>query len=261
MIKALFLDIDGTLVSFKTHSISQSTIDALGEARKRGVQIFIATGRPAVLINNLSALQNRGLIDGYITMNGSYCYIGDEVIYQKPMNRDDVKTLMEYCRRENHACVVIDEKDAWVYQPNEIFRELFYRHLQADPFPSITPEQVDKLCVYQLSPFFPAEREREIVPHLHHSAMLRWHPAFMDVAPIGNTKENGIDIVAQHFGFSIEETMAIGDGGNDIGMIRHAGIGVAMGNATADVQAAADWITASVDEDGVPAALRHFGII
>ena len=55
--------------------------------------------------------------------------------------------------------------------------------------------------------------------------------------------------------------MAFGDGGNDIPIIEYAGIGVAMGNATPDVKAAADYVTGSVDEDGIISALRHFGVI
>ena len=46
MIKALFFDIDGTLVSFKTHQIPVSTIEALEAAKAKGIQIFISTGRP-----------------------------------------------------------------------------------------------------------------------------------------------------------------------------------------------------------------------
>ena len=55
--------------------------------------------------------------------------------------------------------------------------------------------------------------------------------------------------------------MAFGDGGNDSGMLRHAGIGVAMGNANEEVKAAADYVTTSVDEDGIYKALKHFGVI
>ena len=58
-----------------------------------------------------------------------------------------------------------------------------------------------------------------------------------------------------------EECMAFGDGGNDIPIIEYAGIGVAMGNATDDVKAAADYVTDTVDEDGIVTALEHFGVI
>ena len=60
---------------------------------------------------------------------------------------------------------------------------------------------------------------------------------------------------------SPEETIAFGDGGNDISMLRFAGIGVAMGNAEDDVKASADYVTAGVDDDGIRKALSHFGLL
>lgn len=56
MIKALFFDIDGTLVSFKTHQIPESTVEALTLAKEKGIKVFISTGRPFPLINNLDAI-------------------------------------------------------------------------------------------------------------------------------------------------------------------------------------------------------------
>ena len=58
-IKALFFDIDGTLVSFKTHKIPQSTVDALEQAKKNGVEVYISTGRPQLLITNLGQIEHR----------------------------------------------------------------------------------------------------------------------------------------------------------------------------------------------------------
>ena len=68
-IKALFFDIDGTLVSFQTHRIPQSTVEALEKAKLNGVKIYISTGRPIILITNLGQIEH--LIDGYITTNGT----------------------------------------------------------------------------------------------------------------------------------------------------------------------------------------------
>ena len=58
-----------------------------------------------------------------------------------------------------------------------------------------------------------------------------------------------------------EDTIAIGDGGNDVSMLGYAGIGIAMGNATDEVKAHADYVTTSVDEDGIYNALKHFNLI
>ena len=79
MVKAIFFDIDGTLVSFETHKIPASTQEALKTLRDKGIKIFIATGRPQCLINNLGDLE----FDGYITVNGSYCFTaGHQPIYK-----------------------------------------------------------------------------------------------------------------------------------------------------------------------------------
>lgn len=77
-IKALFFDIDGTLVSFRTHKIPQSTVDALEDAKRNGVAVYISTGRPIMLINNLGQIEH--LIDGYITTNGARCFVGNHTV-------------------------------------------------------------------------------------------------------------------------------------------------------------------------------------
>ena len=65
----------------------------------------------------------------------------------------------------------------------------------------------------------------------------------------------------EYFGLDRTEIMAFGDEDNDVEMIGFAGIGVAMGNGTGEAKEAADYVTASVDEDGVRKALQHFGIL
>ena len=78
MIKALFFDVDGTLVSFNTHTIPTSTVDALKEAKKRGVKLFIATGRPIQLLNNIPEVEH--IMDGYILATGALCTYEDKVV-------------------------------------------------------------------------------------------------------------------------------------------------------------------------------------
>ena len=80
--RALFFDIDGTLVSFNTHHVPQSAVEAIARAKRNGCLVFISTGRPYVIINNLAELQNKDLIDGYVTMNGAYCFVGNDVLYK-----------------------------------------------------------------------------------------------------------------------------------------------------------------------------------
>lgn len=261
MIKALFFDIDGTLVSFKTHRISAQTIASIEKAKANGVHIFIATGRPNAIIDNLDELQSRNLIDGYVTMNGAYCFVGDEVIYKSPLPQQDVRNIIEYCREKAIPTVVVGENKIGVCQCNQHVQDIFHNFLKVDThIPEISEEEAYSWGeIYQLTPFITKEQELEI--ELPNSEISRWHPEFTDVTAIGNNKQKGIDQIIEHFGIKLSETMAIGDGGNDISMLKHAAVGVAMGNALPDVKDAADHITHEVDEEGITHALKHFGVI
>lgn len=256
MIKAVFFDIDGTLISFGTHRVPDSTLSALEAVHKKGIRIFIATGRPKRIINNLKELETRHLIDGYVTINGSYCYLGDEVIYKESVPLAIVKSVGEFCASHNVPCIVSTEHDIYVTRPDEQFRYLFYEYLHVDKMEVVDYDSLLTRRIFQLTPFFSVEQESVVRPYLKHCSIARWHPAFVDIT--GGTKEHGIQQMLRVLGIDRREIMAFGDGGNDRGMLRYAGIGIAMGQAVDDVKAAADYVTAAVDEDGVSKALRHF---
>ena len=115
--------------------------------------------------------------------------------------------------------------------------------------------------IYQLSAFVTPQEEPAFFEHMPGCKSTRWYPSFMDVIPLDGGKPVGMDRVLEQYGIDLANTMAFGDGGNDIEMLRHAGIGVAMGNALEEVKLAADYVTSSVDEQGVANALRRFGVI
>lgn len=261
MTRALFFDIDGTLVSFNTHAIPASAIEALIIAHEKGIKIFIATGRPKAIINNLSAIQERELIDGYITMNGAYCFVDNEVIYKSAIPAEEVKTLSQICEKKGYPCILVGENNISVCQPNEQVHQIFYDFLHVDEIPVKNFNEVTDKEIFQMTPFITTEEEAEILPLIPNCESGRWFPAFADITAKGNTKQKGIDEMIARFGLKLEETMSFGDGGNDISMLRHAAIGVAMGNAKADVKQSANYVTASVDEDGIAKALKYFGII
>ena len=236
MIKALFFDIDGTLVSFRTHAIPASTVAALEQAKKAGVKIFIATGRPIAIIDNLGAIEH--LIDGYVTTNGAFSFVGKEMHF---------------------ACVYVGEKHIVLQNPNDLLYKIFYEYLNVQHLPENPPlDTIFQERIIQITPIIDEPTERIVLPQLPGCISGRWHPAFTDITADGADKGKGIERMAARFGIGIEETMAFGDGGNDVAMLRRAGIGVAMGNANDAVKSQADYVTTSVDEDGVLRALQHF---
>lgn len=261
MTKALFFDIDGTLVSFKTHKIPQETIEAIEKAKENGCGIFISTGRPHVIIDNLGALTDKKLIDGFITMNGGYCFVGDKVIYKSALHKEDAKKMLEYCKEKGISSVVVGEDKIAICQVGELVKKIFYGHLRiAEPLPEVTEDEALAWDdIYQLTPFITEEQEKDV--ELPNSELSRWHPAFTDITAKGNTKHRGIDEIIKYFDIPLEDTISFGDGGNDVSMLKHAHIGVAMDNAAEDVKKYADFITKSVDDGGIAYALKHFGLI
>ena len=105
------------------------------------------------------------------------------------------------------------------------------------------------------------EMEKEVMAQLPGLSVSRWNPFFADVNVAGVNKAMGINEFASYYGFDVSRTIAFGDGGNDISMIRAAGMGIAMGGASEAVKSVADYITEAVDENGVRNALVRFGIL
>ena len=259
-IKALFFDIDGTLVSFKTHKIPQSTVDALEQAKKNGVEVYISTGRPQLLITNLGQIEH--LIDGYITTNGARCFVGDKVVSQHAIFPEDVKKIIEAADRDDYPAIVVGEHHLAIHHYTDEVYEIFAKGLGVDCEIFLTDvNELGDEKVLQVTPFCSVEQEALLMPTLSNCTSGRWHPAFTDITAADADKGKGLHAMADYLGLNIDETMAFGDGGNDISIVREAGIGVAMGNAGDNLKQIADYITTHVDEDGVKNALLHFGVI
>lgn len=257
---ALFFDIDGTLVSFESHQIPPSTIMALTQAKANGHKVFIATGRPPIIITNLGAIEH--LIDGYVTTNGALCFVGDEVVSCKHIPADEARLVVEDSIEKNYGVIVIGEKDVAVLDPKGDVDMIFRQHLAVENLNLAKPvEYVLQQRIMQITPFFDKDYEQKLMQRLPGCTSGRWHPAFTDITALGADKGEGVLAMARHLGFDPKYTMAFGDGGNDTSMIRTAGVGVAMGNAIDDLKKEADFVTTSVDEDGILNALRHYGLI
>ena len=264
MIKALFFDIDGTLVSFRTHTIPQSTIDALTEAKAKGISIYISTGRPVSIITNISAISH--LIDGYITANGAFCFINRDgerkVVCCHDIPMPEVRQILDAALRWERPVVVVGIDDIAIYNYKDIVDKVFRKGLGVNTIDYDKPaEELLANPILQLTPFISEAQEAELMPKVKHCISGRWCDDFTDITHVKADKGQGLLAIAAHEGLAISETMAFGDGGNDISIIRQAGIGVAMGNARESVKSVADDVTTSVDDDGIRNALIAHGII
>lgn len=258
-IKAVFFDIDGTLVSFNTHGIPESTEKALRELRQNGIRIIVATGRSVTHINHIKHLD----FDGFITFNGGLCLTKDGgILHKETINPADIARLFDRSKTSFPFNFSLMEQDTIMVR--EITPDVLemYASVNLPVPPLIDMNRLNMKSIMQANIFISPDKEPEFMKQvMPNSTASRWTPLFMDVNPKDISKKVGVDAFCRHFSIDVAETMSFGDGGNDITMLKHTGIGVAMGNASPDVKAVADYITDHTDDDGVWNALQHFGLI
>lgn len=260
MIRAAFFDIDGTLVSFKTHKIPQSAVNAINEFHDNGGRIYISTGRPIAIVTNIGQISD--IVDGYITFNGAYTFVGNDDINIDEIPHDDVQAMLDDAKDNGYPVIVCGKRELVVYNYHEIFDEVFVQELGVTNIDINKPiSDLKGEPILQLTPFFTVDQERKVMPSMPNCISARWNPKFTDITRRGADKGNALRLLAAHEGLDIGECIAFGDGGNDISILRTAGIGVAMGNAADDVKAEADYVTTHIDDNGIANAFRHFGLI
>ena len=257
MIKAIFLDVDGTLVSFQTHRVSQAVLSALNQLHRQGIKLFVSTGRHPQM---LSYIRSVFPFDGWVTLSGQYCYCGDQVIHRNPMDRRAVEELVEATSTDAFSCIYLEGRDIYInYADEHTFT--FMKDLDLPLPPVRDPRRALEGEIYQAIAFLSRDNEGLLLDKAPHLKTTRWHPYFLDVIPSTGGKDKGMEAVLDHFHIPLEQSMAFGDGENDLSMLLHAGVGVAMGSASDDVKARADYVTGTVEEDGILTALEHYGLL
>ena len=177
---ALFFDIDGTLVSFKTHQIPASTILALTQAKANGHKVFIATGRPPLILTNVGAIEH--LIDGYVAINGALCWVGEKIISCKDIAKDEAQVVVNDAQEKQYGLIVVGEKSVSVLDPKGEVDRIFRQEIAVENLDLARPiEEVMEQRILQMTPFFDSLYEKELMAKLPHCISGRWHPAFTDI--------------------------------------------------------------------------------
>ena len=261
MIHSIFFDIDGTLVSFKTHSVPASAAKAIKACQKKGIKVFLCTGRPKVLVQDFSHPQMGNIhFDGIVAQNGCYCAAGDgTVIFQSNIDSKDIRALVHSLEKYKPFPVSLMTRDnVYINFINQDVENL--AGFLGVGLPVIRPLHTIDEDVMQVNIYGDVLLEEKLMKEVFTNCeSSRWHPHFADVTPKGNSKKTGIEKILNHFNLHREGSMAFGDGGNDISMLEYVQVGVAMGNSDdPKVLAAASHVAPSVDDDGIARFLHSF---
>lgn len=261
MIKAIFFDVDGTLVSFRQKILPDLLVEDLPALRAKGIKLFLSTGRAMQDLARTGML--RGVdMDGYVTLNGQYCCDRDETAYRdEPICRADLQGAYRVLMENPQLPALMEGNgESYMTQINDRVRDI-YQFLHTELYPIKDPAWLLEGKVYQFVPFVFPEEETQFLEAMPNCVHTRWHPKGIDIIPRNGGKVVGVRATMERYGWAADEIMAFGDGENDAEMLKLAGIGVAMGNSMDSLKAVADYVTDTADEVGVSSALRHFGLL
>ena len=255
--KIIFFDIDDTLRNSKTGFIPSTIPTAFKQLRDKGILTGIATGRGIFgVVPEIKALKP----DFFVTLNGAY--IEDKkgnVIYSNKIAKDKVEEYIIWTKEVGIDYGLVGSHAAKLSRRTEMISQAIdpiYPDLEVDP------DFYQKEDIYQMWTF-EEQGDDLILPDTLASTlrMVRWHEHSSDVVPISGSKAAGVAKVVDQLGLKPENVMVFGDGLNDLELFDYAGISVAMGVSHEKIKEKADYITKTLEEDGIFDALEGFGMV
>ncbi len=256
--KLIFMDLDGTIIDHKTNTILESTKRVIKNLQTNGHTVVIATGRPPCLFYDIDKTLN---IDTYIAANGRYVKHQDKVLLNDALNPEIVNLFVEEMAQKGYD-VGFETADKYVVNTiSNDFVEKFSNHFHL-PLPEVIENFHLSNDILQMILFTDDDNQIEYLknryPELDFNISC---PYGIDINAVGGMKEVGVKLLTKYLGFPIKDTIAIGDGHNDIGMLEHANVGIAMGNAPKAVKDIADYTTKDSHQDGIEYILKKLKLV
>lgn len=268
MEKIIFFDVDGTLINFNGE-LQPSTIEALERTKKKGNKIIICTGRTMYQIQR----EVREYADGYVASTGAYVEYQGKKIYENFMSEEalsKVVEVMEWAQAELSG----SGEDFMIMTPA-------YRDILAERFSKYPPKVIEEFMekgivsdgnwdISKVKRFNYEDSKKSIAQvrerlkdycEVAGTSFEETESESGEIVCKGITKSHGMKILLEYLGKSREDSVAIGDGPNDLDMLEYAGLGIAMGNAREELIKKADYVTADIQEDGLYLAMEKFGLI
>ena len=265
--RAIALDLDGTLTNHEK-VVTPKTREALLKAASEGAVIILASGRPTYGIEPVAECLELNQRGGYIlSYNGGNIVNAQtgEKLFSQFLPDEVIPELYAYAKENGHALLgyagneIITEMpdDEYVKEESRI-NKMNIRKVE-NLFEALEPHPTKLLMTGD--PTLMLKAEEELVEKLGDKMdIFRSAPFFLELVPKGIDKAKSLTRLLAKINLTPADLIAFGDGYNDLSMLKLAGMGVAMENAAPEVRAEADYVTLSNEEDGVAAALEHFGM-
>ncbi|WP_425058443.1 Sugar phosphatase YidA [Sporomusa carbonis] len=260
-IKLIALDLDDTLLDSKL-AVSPRAHDAIRQAVARGVTVTIATGR--MYRSALPYARQLGLDVPLITYNGALIKssLSEETLFHQPIKTELADQVLSLCRERGWYVQNYVNDELYVRELDEYAN--YYSRMSGVPAIAVG----DRLYDGRQSPTkMLVMAGKEDIGKIYDTfkavfgprlSIVTSKPTFIEITDPAANKGRALAFLADKLQVKQEEVMALGDSGNDIEMLKYAGWGVAMGNASAAVKAVARLETLGNDADGVAEAIEKY---
>ncbi len=267
MIKLIASDLDDTLLD-RNVQVSAKNKEAITKALDEGIFFTIATGRMYQATAPFAKALGLDPQQALICYNGALVRrLSGEVIYEQPLSTELSSLIADYGQRQGWTINAYFDDELYVSSLNQDVRD-YAKHVKVGvtavgdlvKFIEDGSKRLSKMMIIS-EPEQTLERIEELRPLVGEGCqLLRSRPKFIEITNSQAHKGNALLWLAQSLGIEVDEVMAIGDSQNDITMIKMAGFGVAVANASQEVQAAADHVVASHHDDGVAQAIATLAL-
>lgn len=260
-IKLIATDIDGTLLN-SHHELTPRTEKAIRRAMEKGIHVVLATGKTrgsAVKLIDLFGLTTPG-----VYVQGLAIYAGDGTIsFQQTLEDDVVRQVVEYADTHDLQLLLYSESRIISQHPGRLADQVKrYHEPEVEVIGSFQPHlgtlKPNKIYFSDDPEKMTALRNALGSVIGSTATMVQPSPNMLEILPMGASKGAGLKRLLDMLDIQPENVLALGDGENDLEMIKLAGIGIAMGNAMSHLKEVADFVTATNDEDGVALAIEKF---
>ena len=270
--KLIFLDIDGTLTVAGTNEPPESALKAIRAAQAKGNKVFLCTGRNYAM---LSPLLKYGF-DGMVATAGGYLTVGDEVIYDKPMTKEQTELALETLHRHGVFCT-IEAKDATFGDEDlgsflsgqsegnseiERWRKALSGQLGIKPMSEYDGRPIYKVVIMCLTADQLEEAREKLEKDFNFCIQEVSAHSCLNGELINRDfdKGRGIRRICDYLGVPVENTYGFGDSMNDLEMIETVGTSVCMANGAEALKKISDIVCPSVEEDGLAKAFEELGL-
>ncbi|WP_078544465.1 HAD family hydrolase [Litchfieldia alkalitelluris] len=254
----LFLDIDGTILT-SDDSIQESTKEAVKQVQAKGIEVFLATGRPLHEIWDIGKTLN---VDAFIGYNGAYAIRNHKEIYNKPIDSTTVEKYLQTAKQYGHELVMYtNKKNVMSSLESERIKEFITKfHLKHNE--EYTPAVIDKILgmtVVNVNADEQALYNEEGI-HLSQVNLEGFHHCYDVIRDTAN-KGQAVKMVLNQLNIDPKASIAFGDGMNDKEMLSVVGEGFSMGNAHPQLHTYAKHQTTSVEDSGIFNGLKSLGLV